>query len=499
MPHIDTSQHAIKIDETPNTVLTVDQLFTAQTFDQVKERLLAALRRRLFPVTDWNEGAVERTLVEMHAEATSDMVSGLIPILAASGFIDFAETEWLTLLAKQMYRLDRNAATKTTGSVTLSCVLGAGPITLATKDLIIESISTGNRYVGPLGVGPFIVPDGGSLVVSVESEFANDTTANPPRSYTDPNNSLARLVTVIPGLSVINPQPDFTPVFLLGSGSGTITPSRTVPASPPVAATLAVLVTASGQVGAATWSLSVDGGPFTPQGVVPAFFDVPAKNTRLTFANGAFVPSFILSDIYTVASPGSWITVQGVDLEADAALQERSRSRWPTLGLVPTEDVYEFLARSASEQVTQVRVSADLVVPGRVNIIIAGPAGALPLATVNTVQAFINLGHPLTDFPVVASAVANPIVLAGVATCVSGKIAAAQPAATTNVAVYIGGVGVGGIVRLAAIIEAIMITDGLVDLSGLTINGLAANEALASNEVATFTQNLATALTWVPA
>jgi hypothetical protein len=482
---------------------TLAELFTSTTKDQLFERLLASFRSRGFPTTDWIEGAGYRSLAEAQADALSDFAApeegnaARLQTIAASGFVGFAKGLWLKVLAYQLYQLLFQEATRTTATVKLTAAPGVGPVTIANRALVFECAS-GNRYVGPTEAGPLILPLAGTLSITVESEFPNASLGNPSRNYVDASGTLTRMITTVPGVTASNPAPDFSPVSQLGISTGSITPSRTVPGNPVVPTTIAILITASGQVAAASWSLALNGGAFVNQGTVPVTYDIPATNIRLTFANGALVPSFVLASSFTLQAPGTWILTQGTDEETDEVLADRCRARWPALSDVPNEDVYALWARSSTTQITQVLVTPNATIPGRVDIVIAGQAGALPQSVIDIAQAYIDARHAITDFPVVQSAVSLVIVLAGTVTVRSEKTAIAQQEAQANVATAVAVTGIGGKLRLAELTEQIMAADGVIDLSGLTINGFAANLQLGALQVGSFTQVLATGLTWIP-
>src|SRR5438132_13822567 len=107
---------------------TLSSLLAPPSADQVKASLLASLQARGFPVTDWQEGGVARTLVEMVARAVAELYK-LVALVAASGFVAFSSGDWLTLVAAEVYGLSRNAATFTQGVVVLTDSASAGPFT----------------------------------------------------------------------------------------------------------------------------------------------------------------------------------------------------------------------------------------------------------------------------------------------------------------------------------------------------------------------------------
>lgn len=131
----------------------------------------------------------------------------------------------------------------------------------------------------------------------------------------------------------------------------------------------------------------------------------------------------------TVFNPANWQADQyglsGTDAESDSNLRQRNRTKWGTLSqFKPTTMVqngYENVARNADAQVTRVSVltNLDLTDPGRVDVIIAGAAGALGGGVVATVQIALSEtqtgGQNITETArcVVTSAVNLPVFVSG--------------------------------------------------------------------------------------
>ena len=91
--------------------LTLEQLFTVYTPDQCKQRLLDRCAAKGLPITDWEEGGVARTLIEIEAQENSDFSYNRRE-LAKSAFLDTARGDWLTLLAEDFFGLPRAPATR---------------------------------------------------------------------------------------------------------------------------------------------------------------------------------------------------------------------------------------------------------------------------------------------------------------------------------------------------------------------------------------------------
>lgn len=477
--------------------LTLAQLLAAPSGPTIKAQLLAILQAPPsgvpFPVSDWYSGGVARTLVEMETTALLDFVANLVPQIAGGGLLDYATgatTGWLGLLAQELYNLTPNAATYQIGNVTLTCAASAGPYTIAVNQLWFLS-NQGLRYNNITGGA---LPSGGSLTVQVTSEFANNL-AGGFNYAADQGLSINQLQTPLPGVTVSNPSPDFGAITHVGTGTGTIALSRTSGGTPPTSGNISVLITASGNTGAATFSYAVNGGAYIGAGTMASTFAVPSMNTTLTFTNGA--SGFLIGDTYNFSAPGSWVTQQGTDAEYDPNLIARCKARWSSLSAIPTYDCYSLWARSASSQVTRTVVLPDLTTAGQVDVTIAGQAGTLPSTVVAAVQNYINYRMPITARCVVSSAVAQPITIAATVTVSAANLAAAQVAAQQYVGNYIASVPIAGTVYLSQIITQLDLPAGVITVAGTTINGAALDYQLTALQVATFVQNLASTLTWV--
>jgi hypothetical protein len=479
---------------------TLTELLLAPTIDAVISKMLGVFQAAGFPVTDWVSGGSERTRVNAFATALKDLAADLIPAIAGGGFIDYATGAWLKLNAKQRYNLDYVAASYTVGTIRLTCAPTAGPHTLTVGQTAFK-FPSGMRYNLTALPNGSVLASGGTLDVTVTSESPNQSALG--LNYIDPSNASPIVMTKpLTGVTATNPAPSYSPVTQIGTGTGTITPSGTPSGSHQVV----IRIDTDGQAGAASWSYSIDGGAFVSAGTVSSLANLGGFGIDVTLANGATSPSFLTNDLYSFTTPGTWITTQGRDEESDTALRTRSKNRWPSLNSYgassPTLGFYDLLVRESSTQITQTRVQTDGTINNKVWIVIAGQGGVLPPAVVTAADAFVKKRVPITDFPVVISPTVRTVTLTGTVTVEREKEAAAKAAAEAAVRTYINTtVGINGTVRLAEIIDALMSTDGVIDISGLQINGAGVNLALpvvvGAFELPSWTQAIASALTWV--
>jgi uncharacterized phage protein gp47/JayE len=91
-------------------MLPLEVLLRPMTEDEVFDRMLEILRVLGMPVDSWRRGAAIRVLIRVCAR----LYAGFTVIMAAfvaSGFLETAQGEWLTKLAKHVYGVDRKVAT----------------------------------------------------------------------------------------------------------------------------------------------------------------------------------------------------------------------------------------------------------------------------------------------------------------------------------------------------------------------------------------------------
>lgn len=115
---------------------TIDELLAPITTAQAKDAIYTALGTAGVNTTQWATGAVVRTLILVFSIMIAAL-SQVIVLVAKSGFTAFAVGDWLTLLAKYVYKVDRIDATYAAGAVTL-VNSGGGVYNVAIGALILK-------------------------------------------------------------------------------------------------------------------------------------------------------------------------------------------------------------------------------------------------------------------------------------------------------------------------------------------------------------------------
>lgn len=185
-------------------MISLTDLLKPTTQKEIEKYIIDLLVSIGFPVEAWNEGSVGRTLVEFTAALVSKL-SPTIATVAKSGFIDLSQGAWLTLLARQLYGLDRKAATIAVGQIRITnttfSTFGA-PAGL----LIRTAAGLQYRVTVAVSVGPT-----SSAVYTVHATA-------PGGAYTVPLGTPLQLVVGVPGITVQTEEIGTTGTWLSVSG-----------------------------------------------------------------------------------------------------------------------------------------------------------------------------------------------------------------------------------------------------------------------------------------
>lgn len=154
--------------------------------------LIAILQGKGYPPTDWIEGSVQRTLIELQSAGLADLEATRVAI-AKSGFLDTAEGDYLDLLALSAYNLERKQATFARQIFRLTAEAGFGPY----------NIQPGQLWAGNAAGLRFNNVEGGTLPLggTLDLEFRAES---PGAAYNLPPGTANIFFTPIPGVSISN-------------------------------------------------------------------------------------------------------------------------------------------------------------------------------------------------------------------------------------------------------------------------------------------------------
>lgn len=504
-------------------MLTFQDLITAETPAVIRARMVAALAADGFPVASWAPsavGGVENMRLDMSATVALYMPARIVQLVTGR-ILPLATGAFLTTLGKKFYGLDRNLAQPTIQNMAFWNKPGASGLNYSFQagQIQVRADATGNRYT-LIDSGNFTPANATfetALMLRVQAQA-------PGKSYEDPVSTITTMVTAKAGVQCSNvPPSDYqpSPAAVRGTSSGTVIATKAVGRAAPLS--LRVRILASGNVGAASFEYSGDGGatwrfggPTAPS--MELGFD-PATSVLVAFANSGAAQSFIAGDVFSTFI-GDPIQQRGTDDETDVAFRRRCANRWPSLSAVPTAGSIDLLAHLASPEVDKVSVDADPNTSGGILVTIASATGPASPAAQIAVQDYIGArlaGYQGVPAPATAgftspaetvlatSAMAFDVLAAGPVRVPKAQLSAAQVAADNAWNEYLANLPLGGqagAVVLLAELAQILADAGAIDipstLSLLTLNGVSADLTIPAGEVAIPSGTLLTSLSWVP-
>ncbi len=129
------------------------------------------------PVSSWQTGDPTRSLLNAHAEALATREENSAGYIA-SGFLDYAEGEWLKILAEQQFGVIVPPATSATTDVVITNPGGGVYPDRVAGDLIFKNSTTGKTYTSTTG-GDLLAGPGTTLTVTVVADEAgSDSSAS---------------------------------------------------------------------------------------------------------------------------------------------------------------------------------------------------------------------------------------------------------------------------------------------------------------------------------
>lgn len=165
--------------------LSLDDLTTPLTRAQVEASIYDVLGIVGVDTTSWKSGAVVRTMIT----ATSIVLaafSSLTASVARGGFLELAAGDWLTLVARYVYGVERVEATFAEGTVTLTNA-GGGVYALSADDLVVANPTTGKTYrnTGSIALGALA-----TVTVPIRATEAGAASTSTPGAITSMVTSL---------------------------------------------------------------------------------------------------------------------------------------------------------------------------------------------------------------------------------------------------------------------------------------------------------------------
>jgi len=179
--------------------LSLSQLLTPLSEDEALTDILTILDGLGFTATSWEDGSVQRTIVQMVARLLSD-ASNTRLALTKGRYNDLATSDWLSLKSSSDFNNTRIAAVPTRAKMTFTDPLGVGPITIVISQLVAKD-QDGATYRNITG-GTLLLS--GTLELQFDAEVPG--ASNPTR---------LELVTPLAGITAVISAVD--PILIPGA------------------------------------------------------------------------------------------------------------------------------------------------------------------------------------------------------------------------------------------------------------------------------------------
>lgn len=174
--------------------LALTDLVKEETRDEVLSTLLTIADDVDLKVTAWQPGQIIRTFLTLVAQKVAD-ITILSKEAIKGGLLDYAEGDWLTLLAKSLYRVDRLLAQFAAGTSLDATNTSDQAYALNPGDLIVAHAVTGKTYRNTAAI---VIPAGGTLAgISISADEAGTGSDAAPGQIT-------ALVSSLNGVTVTN-------------------------------------------------------------------------------------------------------------------------------------------------------------------------------------------------------------------------------------------------------------------------------------------------------
>lgn len=489
----------------PPTPQTLTQLLNPPSTNDLLVKIVGMLSAQGFSATDWETDSDGRVILQVEAQTLADLWQAVYNV-AKGGYLDTAEGNWLTLLARSQYELERNPATYTKGLFTLVTDLGVGPYTFNAGDLVVSSFDLNGNQVIYRSTNnlPVIANPGTSVNIEVTAD-------SPGARFNIASNSPLKNNTPRPGLEVRNTGalqqaiavgailngPFFTRNQTLiisatingGAPIGPIT--FTFPASypnmPAVVGALNTLIAASPLAGSITANTA--NGALIISTISPPGATIVDTLTVSRTGTANITLGFDRTVDTSLSGSFAWITQYGTDEESDLSLVQRCQNKWATIG-AGTRAAFLSWATSADAAVQKVAVYSNLFngtpKAGAVTLYIAGigpfePADGIVKA--NNVYNYISPKLPIMTELFVAAAKSQVIEVDFTATIKTANNNDQTKAAVVNaLQALFNGLNIGDTIYYDQVVAAIITVPGIVD-SSVTVNGAKVNITPSINQI----------------
>lgn len=192
-------------------MLTLAQLLTPVTREEIKLTILTFLSGLGFQATSWEEGSIQRDIIEGFADLVKPLTD-VVQNTARARFTTLATEEYLNDTGDYWYDLPRQGALATQGQMVLTLSAAAMPASFGASELIVADAPEAPANTYRVTVAGAMNP-GDVLTVDTEAE-------TPGAAANIPSGSTLYLWTPIAGLAVTNPAVSGTSTWITREGQG---------------------------------------------------------------------------------------------------------------------------------------------------------------------------------------------------------------------------------------------------------------------------------------
>jgi phage-related baseplate assembly protein len=172
------------------SVPTLEELFTPLTRDQVLESELSIAQQLGMPVTAWQPVSIAREILYINAQMVANF-STTTSATARGGYLEYATGGWLTLLADQLFDVQRIESSSATGPILLTNT-STNPYTVTAGSVRVLNENNETTYTST--TGGTVNANGGTL----QLDFVADV---PGAASTLTETDVLSLVTSLPGVT----------------------------------------------------------------------------------------------------------------------------------------------------------------------------------------------------------------------------------------------------------------------------------------------------------
>lgn len=200
-------------------MLTLKQLTSEVTEDEALTTILGILTQIGIQATSWQPGAIQLTFMRLIARVWST-ASTVVRQITEAGFVKLSTGDFLTLIARHVFELERLEAQATIGTILLTNSAGAPTHTWAAGDIIVADAPTGTTTANA-----YSITVGGTLNPGVATAYAFKAQVAGQKANIAPGTTLY-LWTPLVGVTATNPA------LLPASNTWVTTPGSDLEADP---------------------------------------------------------------------------------------------------------------------------------------------------------------------------------------------------------------------------------------------------------------------------